>query len=71
MPHIKVLHCWKHLKRDVRFWVKKHAGKNDEVSVYVDNLTELLGCPDDFEEMLKELSQRWSEAFLDHFEKEL
>ena len=28
----------------MRFWVKKHGGMSDDISVYADHLNELLNC---------------------------
>jgi len=73
LSNITILHCWNHIKRDIRFWVKSRFGKNDDASLYVDNASDLLECEtsDNFEDLLRKLSQSWSTAFLDYFENEI
>jgi hypothetical protein len=71
------VHCWNHLKRDTRYWLKnklKNTGaKEEEIGVYVNHVTRLLDSESesDFEDKLEELSAVWSDPFVGYFNKEL
>ena len=35
LPHWTLLHWWNHVvKSDVKYWVREHGGKQDDISVY-------------------------------------
>ena len=73
LPEISVFHCWNHVKRDMRFSVKKHGGMSDDISVYADHLNELLNCEteDMFDRLYDDFSITWSNAYLEYFNVEL
>ena len=33
-PNAHVLHCWNHIIRDLKFWLKKHGASQDDILVY-------------------------------------
>jgi hypothetical protein len=67
------VHCWNHIKRDLRFWLRSHGATSDDVKVYSDNLSSLLCCESEseFDEMVGEMLPKWSEAMVDHFNSSL
>ena len=73
IPNAKILLCWNHVKRDVKFWVKKQGGKSDDVIVYNNDVDSLLRADSeqDFDELFANLSEKWSTAFREHFEQNL
>ena len=40
----KLATCWNHIIRDVEFWLKKHAACSEDISVYKNQIRELLSC---------------------------
>ena len=41
LPNLHQLHCWNHLYRDVRFWLRKHGAPSADISVYIDDISHL------------------------------
>jgi len=62
--------CHKHLKRNVRTWVRDHGGTADDRKVYVHDLKLLLLAeyPEQSELKYENLSERWSTPFKNYFD---
>jgi hypothetical protein len=73
LPGWQILHCWNHIKQDLKFWLRKHGGKQDDICIYINDIKQLLQseCVEEFNELCETLSTKWSRAFLHHFEDNL
>ena len=58
LPNAKVFLCWNHVKSDVKFWIKKHGGKSDDLVVYLCDIDEISRSDSEahFEEIVESLS---------------
>jgi len=73
MPEWKLATCWNHIIRDVEFWLKKHAARSEDISVYKNQIRELLAC--ETEVLLQRKSsmfqEHWSAAVIDYYQNHL
>ena len=67
-PNVRVIFCWNHIRRDVRFWLNQHRGSSD-ISIYMEDILQLLRCENEgeFFTLLEQVSGKWSEPFVDYF----
>ena len=72
-PNIPVVHCWTHIRTDVKIWVKKHCGNQDDISVYTNQVKVLLQSKTELEciSKIEEFELKWSEAFRLYFHKNI
>ena len=70
---MKIIGCWRHLKKDIEAWVSKHGGYTADKNVYVDDVLKLMkiGDEDLYHTELDTKKKRWSQPFVDYFEKQL
>ena len=73
LPGISIVLCWNHLKQDIRYWIKKHGGKSDEISIYAEHLNTLLNCETEeiFQKIFSNLSTTWTSSYLEYFNREI
>lgn len=71
--NITHLHCWNHLFTDVKHWVRKHAGHSHDVTVYVQDVRELVQSRSEAEYvlLLADKSRKWSASFAQYFDSEI
>ena len=69
-PKWHLVACWNHILLDIEYWIKRHAGKSADVTVYKSNVRELLTSNSLAELAAKELTLQaaWSEAFKIYYE---
>ena len=48
-PQWNVLSCWNHIIRDIEFWLKKHGGSNEDITVYKTQIRDILNTETDEE----------------------
>lgn len=67
---LRIVGCWRHLKKDIEAWLTKHGGSSGDRKVYVDHVFELLKAENEEEyvETLDAKRQVWSEPFIDYFD---
>ena len=55
LPNTTVVHCWNHIKRDVRYWLISHKKPNERIPAYINDVDRLLKCSDEdeFAEVLR------------------
>jgi hypothetical protein len=41
---MKIVGCWRHLRKDIEAWVSKHGGRSADRTVYMDNIYDLMRC---------------------------
>ncbi|XP_076036819.1 uncharacterized protein LOC143022480 [Oratosquilla oratoria] len=72
-PSFDIFHCWNHIRRDWKFWLRSHGATSDDVEAYSDNLSSLLSCESEskFDELVQEMLPKWSEAMVEHFNSSL
>ena len=72
-PQCNILHCWNHIKRDIRYWLNKHGARKDEIGVYIQDVIRIMqtDCIDALQQKFAELSNKWSKAMVDCFEDNL
>jgi hypothetical protein len=68
-PDWSLVSCWNHIFTDIETWLKKHGGVADDITVYKENIRELLHCATEGELTTKvnTLKPSWSSAFRDYF----
>ncbi|XP_053406440.1 uncharacterized protein LOC128559236 [Mercenaria mercenaria] len=73
LPNIPIVHCWNHIKTDVKTWLHKLKGTNDDRSVYLSHVDTLLRCfsESEYSEKLSEFKELWSTEFRKYYEKNL
>ena len=73
LPNAKLLLCWNHLKRDLKFWLQKHGAKSDEYKVYLDGLSTLLNTnsAEECMDKIPEVTGMWSSAAVHYLQDEL
>jgi hypothetical protein len=65
LPNAKIVHCWNHIRRDIKQWLRTHDGKTDDMSVYPANIVALLQTEDlnAIETLYNTLALKWSKPF--------
>ena len=73
LPNARILHCWNHIRKDVKMWLHKKNASTDDVTVYTNDVLDLLKSDDrkSFDLRYENLSQKWSQAFCTYFDFEL
>ena len=68
-PNAHVLHCWNHILRDRKCWLRKHGASPDDILVYKQDILTILKSEseDDLNRMLDLMTGRWSQAMIDYF----
>ena len=75
LPNATVVHCWNHIKRDVRYWLISHKTPNERIPAYINDVDRLLKCSD--EDELKAVEneicegERWSSAFTTYYQSRI
>ena len=75
LPNATVVHCWNHIKRDVRYWLISHKTPNERIPAYINHVDRLLKCSD--EDELKAVEneicegERWSSAFTTYYQSRI
>ena len=44
LPNARLLICWNHILRDLKFWISKHGATKKKLSWYEDHVIQLLHC---------------------------
>ena len=72
-PTWKRYNCWNHLLNDIKFWLRRHGGKNDDILVYRSNILSLLKCAslEKFEELEQNSCKKWSKGFVEYYKNHL
>ena len=75
LPNATVLHCWNHIKRDVRYWLISHKTPTERIPSYTNDIDRLLKCSDE-EELLsveQEITDegKWSAAFTTYYQSKI
>ena len=72
-PDCQIVHCWNHIKRDVKFWLQKHGGSSDDIAVYQRDIVSIMrsGSVEEFSANIDELSVKWSQPMVEYFNKDL
>ena len=73
LPSATIVHCWNHVKRDVRECLKKRKAPSKNIDEYMNNLDTLLRCASeqDFLDTLDELSRPWCPNYLEYFQQNI
>ena len=73
LPCATIVHCWNHVKRDVREWLKRRKAPTSNIDVYMSNLETLLRSEseNDFHNKFEEFSETWCKSFLDYFNQHI
>ena len=63
------LHCWNHILRDIRFWLRQHGAPTTDVSVYLNDASRLFHCPTKnvYDGLLSELQKTWDATFEQYY----
>ena len=73
VPHIKMVQCWNHIFRDVRFWLRKHGAPAADITIYVDDVSRLFHSPSEevYDQQLVQCSEKWDASFEQYYWKEI
>lgn len=76
LPNLHHLHCWNHLYRDIRFWLRKNRKNQDlerKVAIYIDDISHLFQSPteEEYNQHLAEFCKTWDPLFEQYFKKEI
>ena len=72
-PHSKIVHCWNHIKRDIRTWLRDHGASSAEIGVYINDVVKIMQT-DSIEDMdlrFTALSSKWSQSMVSYFDENL
>ena len=72
-PTWKKYNCWNHLLNDIKFWLRRHGEKNNDILVYRSNILSLLKCAslEKFEELEQNSCKKWSKGFVEYYKNHL
>ena len=64
-PNLPLLHCWNHIFRDVRFWLRAQHASSSDISLYLDDAFQLFHqeTKEDYDKLLEQLSRTWDALF--------
>ena len=70
---LKIVGCWRHLRKDIEAWVGKHGGAATDKNVYVDNVYDLLRSENEanYLDSLAEKKKIWSKAFVEYYDQHI
>ena len=75
VPKLIKLLCWNHtcIFRDVRFWLRKHQAPAREISLYLDDISQMFHSSSEAEysEKLEEYRRTWDSAFHQYYIEEI
>ena len=73
VPNLHQLQCWNHIYRDIRFWLRKHGAPNTDITVYIDDISNMFhsASEDEYNERLVHYSKTWDPLFEQYFTKEI
>ena len=73
LPNIPIVHCWNHIKNDVKVWLTKHKATQDDLSVFMRDVRNILECESEMfcVEKIHVLEQKWSEEFRIYFHRHI
>lgn len=68
-PNIPLMHCWNHIFRDIRFWLRAHHAPSSDVSVYVNDASRLFHqpTPEGYSDLLQDLRHTWDARYEKYF----
>jgi len=68
-PHWNLVSCWNHILLDVEYWLKKHDGGKNDISLYKTHVRDILQSKTHEELCMTTTSHQatWSQAFADHY----
>ena len=69
IPSVPLVHCWNHILRDIRFWLRQHGAPATDVSVYLNNASRLFHCSTKnvYDGLLGELQKTWDATFEQYY----
>ena len=69
IPSIPLVHCWNHILRDIRFWLRQHGTPATDVSVYLNDASRLFHCSTKnvYDGLLSELRNTWDATFEQYY----
>lgn len=73
MPNVRLVYCWNHILRDVRFWCRKHDAPSADISKYLEDMLELFrsSSPQLYESRLEEKMRQWDVTFQQFYMSEI
>lgn len=69
IPSIPLVHCWNHILRDIRFWLRQHGAPATDVSVYLNDASRFFCCSTKnvYDGLLSELQKTWDATFKQYY----
>lgn len=73
VPNLKMVQCWNHLFRDIRFWLRKHGAPAADITIYVDDVSQLFHSPSEeaYNQLLEQCCERWDASFEQYYRNEI
>uniref|UniRef100_A0A8D8WUU0 MULE transposase domain-containing protein n=1 Tax=Cacopsylla melanoneura TaxID=428564 RepID=A0A8D8WUU0_9HEMI len=65
--------CWNHIQRDVKFWLKKHKGTEDDIKTYTSHVWDLMDSNNEleFNEKFEKMNNHWTKEFKEYYKSYL
>ena len=73
VSNLQQLQCWNHIYRDIRFWLRKRGAPSTDITIYIDNISNLFhsASEDEYNERLDHYSKAWDPVFEEYFKKKI
>ncbi|KAL1448691.1 hypothetical protein WDU94_009841 [Cyamophila willieti] len=65
--------CWNHIQRDVKFWLKRHKGSEDDIKIYTSHVWDLMDSNNEleFSNKFEKMKHHWSKEFKEYYNSHL
>ena len=65
LPNVPLVHCWNHIFRDIRFWLRAQRVPSNDISVYLDDAFRLFhqATPVEYDNLLADQRTTWDAGF--------
>ena len=70
---LKVVGCWRHLKKDIERYIHENEGKRQDALEFIDNVYEILRAKsqNDIEKLTHDMKTTWNPQLKHYFEKQI
>ena len=73
LPNIYLVHCWNHLFRNIRLWLRKHGAPSTDIVVHCDDVLRLFysNSEQQYDQLLAKICLTWDLIFEQFFVKQI
>lgn len=71
LPNVKLVRCWNHIFRDIKYWLQQHGGKPSDSSICCDDVCCLFQATSEgsYNKLLKKFQIKWDRIFEKYYMK--